>query len=69
MKKEKIAYYLINKIRNCTHINCNINCNIKWLDPWAYEEPLPFKMWLFSTEHDSSGKFWRVLGWEINKNN
>lgn len=41
--------------------------NVVWLSPWAYEERLPWGYWVWTKAHDSEGKFWRILGFEITR--
>lgn len=40
--------------------------SLHWLHPWAYVEPIPLRLWLYSEEHGSDSFFWRILGLEIN---
>ncbi len=38
--------------------------SLMWISRAARNMPL--RMWLFTTAHDSSSRFWRILGLEIN---
>ncbi|MDP3768192.1 MAG: hypothetical protein Q8S13_09265 [Dehalococcoidia bacterium] len=38
---------------------------IQWFGPWAYVEPIPWRVWVYSVEHDDEAWFWRVFGLEI----
>ncbi len=39
---------------------------VRWFGPRGYVQPIPFRLWLFSTAHVEESYFWRVLGFEIN---
>jgi hypothetical protein len=38
---------------------------LMWVAHWRYED-MPWRVWVFTTAHDSSSFYWRILGLEIN---
>ena len=50
----------------CEPLSRLLYVGLRWYPPWSYVRPLPFRIWLYSTAHDSESWYWRICGLEIN---